>query len=86
MTTPDGIILTAGALAFAGSFAEADGFPPNGYSIIGGTVALSFITALAGSTPLSPAVKAFAWLVLIGSAYRYIPALTTKKTGKKSHG
>ena len=82
MATPDGIILTAGALAFAGNFAEQDGFPSNGYAIIGGTVALTFLASLTNNTPITPAVKGFAWLVLLGSAYRYIPAFTTKKTGK----
>ncbi len=84
MASPDGIILTAGALAFAGNFSEQDGFPSNGYAIIGGTVALTFLASLTNGTPITPAVKGFAWLVLLGSAYRYIPAFTTKKTGKSN--
>ena len=82
MPAPDKIVLTAGALAFVGNFSEQDGFPSNGTAIIGGTVALAFLASLTNNTPLTPAVRGLAWLILLGSAYRYVPALTTKKTPK----
>ena len=82
MATPDGMALAAGGIAFAGNFAESDGFPANGYAIIGGTIALSFIAALASTTPLKPAVRAFTGLVLLVAIFRYVPALNDKRKRK----
>lgn len=73
MAKPDGMILLAGGLAFVGNFKEQGGFPSNGYAIVGGTFVLAFIFALAKSTPLDPAVKALAALILLVSVYTYVP-------------
>ncbi|HEY6020635.1 MAG TPA: hypothetical protein VIY48_12310 [Candidatus Paceibacterota bacterium] len=84
------LVLTAGALAFVGSFKEAGGFPPNGYAVVGGTVALTFIASMTNGTSIEPAVKALAGLMILAAAMRYIPVLTnqTHKTKKKDkkHG
>lgn len=85
MATSDGIFLLSGGIAFAGSFAKSDGFPPNGYAIIGGTTALAFLSSLTAGNPLARAVTALAWLTLLVSIYVYVPALTTK-TKVKANG
>jgi hypothetical protein len=89
-----GTFLAAGGLAFVGSFKEADGWPSNGYAVIAGTTALTFLASLTDGTPMGKAVKWLGVLMLLGAAYRYIPALTNKtyakttkiKKGAKSHG
>jgi len=75
------LVMAAGALAFVGSFKEADGFPPNGYAVIAGTTALVFVTSLTNNTSIEPAVRALAGLMVLAAAFRYIPGLT--KTTKK---
>ncbi len=84
MAAPDGIILAAGGLSFVGNFAKAKGFPPNGYAIVGGTIALAFIVSLASTTPLKPAVRAFTILVLLVAIARYVPGLY--KNRSKANG
>lgn len=79
MATSEGLILGAGGLAFAASFKEAGGFPPNGYAVIGGTVALTFIASFTSGSVLSGPVKALAALMLLGAAIRYIPNLSSKR-------
>lgn len=90
MPASSNIVLAAGSLAFIGSFKEAGGFPSNGYAVIAGTTALTFLASLASKTPIDPAVKALAVLMLLGAAFRYIPGLTKttpkKKKDKKTHG
>lgn len=86
MASADGMVLLAGGLAFTGSFIKSGGFPENGYAIVGGTVALSFIVALASQSPLKPAVRAFAILILLVSAMRYIPALSKSDKKRKNNG
>lgn len=87
MATADGLILVTGGVAFAGSFAEQGGFPSNGYAILGGTAALTFLASLTNGTPISPAVKGLAGLMLLGAVYRYVPALNKATQRKrKSHG
>jgi len=82
---PDSIVLLAGGISFAGNFAGQKGFPDNGYAIIGATVALAFIASLTNGTPIHPAVRALAGLMLLASVYRYIPGFTKqKKEGKKN--
>lgn len=76
------IVLLAGSLAFVGSFKQANGFPPNGYAVIGGTVALVFIFSLADKTAVEPVVKGLAGLMLLASIFVYVPGLT--KTSHKS--
>jgi len=79
--------MTAGALAFVGSFKEAGGFPSNGYAIIAGTTALTFIASITSGSPIDPAVKWLAVLMVLGAAYRYIPGLTkTTKVKDKKNG
>lgn len=81
------IVMLAGGLAFVGSFKEAGGFPPNGYAVIGGTVALVFLTTLANGTAIDPAVKGLAGLMVLAAVYRYVPGLTKKSKAKdKKHG
>jgi hypothetical protein len=82
MANSQGLIMIAGGLAFVGSFKEAGGFPSNGYAVVGGTVALSFIASLTNNTALEPAVKALGVLMILGAAYRYIPGLS--KTNAKN--
>ena len=79
MATSEGLILGAGALAFGASFKEAGGFPPNGYAVIGGTVALTFIASFTGGSVLAGPVKGLAALMLLGAAIRYIPNLSNTK-------
>lgn len=83
-----GLVLMAGGLAFVGSFKEADGFPSNGYAIIGGTTALAFIASLSSGSKLDPAIKMLGVLMVLGAAYRYIPGLskTNAKTAKIKKG
>lgn len=78
-----GYVMGAGSLALVGSFKEAGGFPSNGYAIIGATVALVFLVSLTGGTTIDRPVKALAGLMLLGAAYRYVPAFTTSATKKK---
>lgn len=85
-----GTYLTAGGLAFVGSFKQANGWPSNGYAVIAGTTALSFLASFADGTPAEKAVKWLGLLTLLAAALYYIPVLTgktpkTKKKGK-SHG
>ena len=84
MASADGMVIGAGAIAFAGSFKEASGFPSNGYSIVGATAALAVIFSLARNSPLEPAVKALAALSLLAAIYRYVPAFTPTKKGKSN--
>jgi len=90
MATADGLVLLTGGVAFAGSFAEEGGFPSNGYAILGSTAALTFLASLSNGTPISPAVKGLAGLMLLGAVYRYVPAFTKTKSSRKrkvkSHG
>lgn len=71
----DLIIIGAGGLALAGNFAREGGFPENGYSIIGATIGLAFLASITNRTMLAPAVRMAALLMLLVSAYLYIPAL-----------
>lgn len=87
MASSTGLVMAAGSLAFVGSFKEAGGFPDNGYAIIAGTTALTFITSLTNGSAIEPAVKALAVLMVLGAAFRYIPGLsktTSKKKDKKN--
>lgn len=75
MAKPEYLVMAAGGISFAGSFAEEGGFPPKGINII---VATGILTLLASATERSRAgkiVTAFAWLLLIAAAYSTIPAL-----------
>lgn len=83
MASPDGLILTAGALALAGNFKESGGFPENGYAIISGTVALAFILSFTNGTPLQSPSRAFAALTLLVAVYQYVPTLY--KQGKRKN-
>lgn len=74
-----GMVMASGGLAFAGSFKEAKGFPPNGYPIIGGTVALMFIVSLTDGTVIDKPVKAATGLLLLVTCIRYIPGLASVK-------
>lgn len=84
------LVLAAGSLAFVGSFKEAGGFPSNGYAVIAGTTALTFVVSMTNNTSIEPAVKALAGLMVLAAAFRYIPGLTnqskhpTKKKEKKN--
>lgn len=84
------LTIAAGSLAFAGSFKEAGGFPPNGYAIIAGTTALTFVVSLTNGSSIEPAVRAVCGLMLLAAAMRYIPGLSktvkhsTKKKDKKN--
>jgi len=71
------MILGAGGLAFAGSFKESSGFPPNGYAIIAGTVVLTFLASFTSDGALDRPVKALAGLMLLVSAIKYVPGLST---------
>lgn len=79
MASAEGLLIGAGGLAFAGSFKDSGGFPENGYAIIGATVALVFLASTVSDTGLARPVKALAGLMLLVSAYRYIPAFTKGK-------
>ena len=87
MASAEGMILGAGGLAFAGSFKQSGGFPPNGYAVIGGTVVLTFLASFAKDSPISGPVKGLAGLMLLAATIRYVPGLSTgyNKKGKK-HG
>lgn len=77
-----GAVVLSGGLALAGSFKKASGFPPNGYAVVGGTVALMFIVSLTDGTIVEGPVKAACMLMLLVAAIRYIPGLAnTKKKG-----
>lgn len=83
------LVMVAGGLAFIGSFKQAGGFPSNGYAIVGGTVALTFITSLTNGSTIDPAVRGLAGLMLLAAVYAYVPGLTKKSTPTKkdkSHG
>lgn len=86
--TADGMLILAGSLAFAGNMKTAKGFPSNGYNTVGATIALVFLASLTKGTRIERVVYAFAVLVLISSAFYYVPILmptdTTKR--KKTHG
>lgn len=72
-----GIVASAGGLALTGSFIKAKGFPPNGYAIIVGTLALVFLTSVVGdSSPISKPVKALAGLMLLAAVIRYVPGFS----------
>jgi hypothetical protein len=83
MSTSDGLMIGAGAVAFIGSFSEAGGWPDNGYAIIGGTTALAFLSATTNNGPLAGPVKALAGLMLLVAIYRYVPTFATPKAKKK---
>ena len=76
MSASTGLVMAAGGLAFVGSFKEAGGFPSNGYAIIAGTTALTFLASLSNNSALDPAVKSLAVLMVLAAAFRYIPGLT----------
>lgn len=78
-----GTYLAAGGLTFIGSFKEANGWPSNGYAVIAGTTALTFLASLTDGTPAGKAVKWLGILMLLTAAIRYIPVLTNNKT--KAH-
>ncbi len=83
MANAQGLVTAAGGIAFVGSFKEAGGIPSNGLAIAGGTFGLILVFAAVQATPLAPATKALAALMLLGSVYRYVPGLfNTKRKGK----
>lgn len=86
MASAEGMVMASGALAFAGSFKEAGGFPSNGYSVIAGTAMLTFLASLTRNSPISQPVKALAVLMLLAAAIRYIPGLakTSNTRGKRN--
>lgn len=86
MATADGLFIATGGVAFLGSFAEQGGFPSNGYAIIGGTAALTFLASLTNNSPISGPVKGLAALTLLGAVYRYVPALYKTSQKGKTHG
>lgn len=79
-----GTYLAAGGLAFVGSFKEAGGWPSNGYAVVAGTTALTFLASLTEDTAMGPAVKALGILMLLAALYRYIPGLTNQTKAKTS--
>lgn len=84
MNAAEGFIIGAGGLAFAGSFKEAQGFPPNGYSVVAATVALVFLASLTGGSVIGKPVKYAAGLMFLAAAIRYVPGLATNnQKGKK---
>lgn len=85
MATAGGLVLGAGGVAFLGSFKEAGGFPSNGYAIIAGTTALTFLASVTDKGPLSGPVKALAALMLLVAILRYVPGLR-KSTSLKMKG
>lgn len=82
MPSTTGVIMSSGALAFVGSFKEAGGFPENGYAIIGGTTALTFLGSTVQGTKVEGPVRMFAYLVLLTAALKYIPSITNIKDKK----
>ena len=83
MASAEGFVLGAGALAFAGSFKEAGGFPSNGYAVIAGTAALTFLAATTKGSVIASPVRALAMLMLLAAAIRYIPGLAPDKKGRR---
>ena len=82
--TSEGLIIGAGGLAFAGNFKHDNGFPENGYAIIGATVALVFLASTVQGSALDKPVKALAGLMLLASMFRYVPGFYNPKD--KHHG
>lgn len=79
----DGMLLLAGGMAFAGNMKTAKGFPSNGYNTVGATIALVFVVSLTKETKLAKPAFAFAVLVLIASAFYYVPILLPADTTKR---
>lgn len=88
MASAPGLIIGAGGLTFAASFIKSEGFPSNGYSVIGGTVALAFLASTTGGSPIASPVKALAALMLLVAVYTSVPVLTetTKRKRKSRNG
>lgn len=84
MASAEGFVMGAGALAFAGSFKEAGGFPPNGYAVLAGTATLTFLASLAKGSAIASPVRGLALLMLLAAALRYIPVIVPMKSGRKS--
>lgn len=79
MATADGLIITAGSVAFLGNMKEAGGFPPNGATTIAATAILTIIAAFTRNSVIEGPFKAFAALVLLAAVYRYVPAFAKDK-------
>lgn len=77
MPNADSMILAAGGVALAGNFKIEGGFPTTGYTIVGATVALTFLASTVKGSALESPVKAAAGLMLLVALIRYIPGLAT---------
>lgn len=86
MPKPEYLVMGAGGLAFAGGFAESNGFPPNGYVVLSATAALTLIASATNNSPVQPVMTGLAGLMLLTAAIRYIPGLSTPQTGTSMKG
>lgn len=88
MAKTENIVMASGALAFAGSFKEAGGFPDNGYAVIGATTALVFLASTVSGSRIDGPIRGLAYLTLLSASLRYIPTLANmpNKRKKKSNG
>lgn len=83
MANPETPYVIAGTVAVVGGWAKHGGWPPNGTEAVAATVVLSLIAATTANTSVEPFVVAVGWLLVMGAVYAAVPALTTKKAGKK---
>lgn len=74
MAKAEYMLMSAGAIALSGGFADQKRFPDNGVRIIMATMFLTFLAALASKSPIDPVVKAFSGLILLATVYAYVPA------------
>lgn len=79
MRNPEYLVMGAGGLALAGGFATERGFPSNGVRVVTATIVLVLIVSTVKNSRIAPIVTGLAMLMLLASAYEYLPGFTRER-------
>ena len=78
------ILLASAGIVIAGSWVKEGGWPKNGSRAVLGFLGLMVVLPPLAKTSVRPLVLAWCWLILLGAAYGYIPALSSQTKKKVS--
>lgn len=79
---PEFPFLAAGAIAVVGGYRREGQFPKDGMRAVLATVALVIVASATNGSRFAPLVRAFGFLVLLGSVYATVRTYQSKSKSK----